>query len=949
MLFIPTFLFGLEPPSDPILRIETGMHTAPVWRVDVDAEEKFIVTASDDKTIRLWQLGTGKLIKIFRPPIGEGNEGKIYSVAISPDGRHIAAGGWTQAGEESYNIYLFDSETGILLKRIGEVPSAINHLAYSKDGRYLVACLSGNNDIRVYRTDDYSLWKEDKDYGSDSYGAEFDSTGRLVTSSWDGYIRLYDREFRLIAKKNIRGGTKPYHISFSPNGSKIVIAFGDSTKIKVISGEDLSELYSPDTADIKNGNLISVAWSADGRFIYAGGKYNKGGLFPIIKWDGEGKGDRQVIVSNEVNAIRHILSLPKGGIVFGSAASSFGVIDSNNKVSVFGSKSIANYRDQNILVSQNGTIVQFGYKLGGKEPANFSVIEDKLDTPTLFFNREKLNPPITSHSNFNITNWKYSFRPKLNDRELSLEQHEHSISLAIVPDRQSFLLGTDRYLRLFDKNGNIKWTVTGSGVAWSVNISGDGNLAIAAFGDGTIRWYRITDGKELLSFFPHKDKKRWVLWTPKGYYTVSPNGEDLIGWHINNGKDKSADFYPVGRFRERFYRPNVIAKIFSTYDEDRAIAIANEELGRKRLETSIKDILPPVVTVIAPADGTKISEKEITVKYLIKNPSNEPEVNLKILIDGRPISQERGIKIVGSNRSKGSNSLGGSNVQELKVMVPERDFELSLVAENKFSASEPYTIRLLWAGKKEEYVVKPKLYILAIGLSQYKDPSLRLNFADKDAEDFVRTMSIQKGRLYDDVKVKLLVNENAIKDEILDGLEWLQKETTHKDIAMIFIAGHGVNDSAGVYYFLPHNADLEKLKRTGLPFTDIKNTVASIAGKVAMFVDTCHSGNVMGKRAITDITGVINELSSAENGVVVFSSSTGRQYSLEDPSWGNGAFTKTLVEGLQGSADFLGKGKITINMLDAFIAERVKEITKGKQTPVTTKPNSVPDFPIAVK
>jgi len=132
-------------------------------------------------------------------------------------------------------------------------------------------------------------------------------------------------------------------------------------------------------------------------------------------------------------------------------------------------------------------------------------------------------------------------------------------------------------------------------------------------------------------------------------------------------------------------------------------------------------------------------------------------------------------------------------------------------------------------------------------------------------------------------------------------------------------------------------------------FSDIKNTVSSIAGKVAMFVDTCHSGGVMGKRAITDITGVINELTSAENGVVVFASSTGRQYSLEDPNWGNGAFTKAVIEGIAGKADLLGKGKITVNMLDAFIAERVKEITNGKQTPVTTKPNTVPDFPIAVR
>ncbi len=115
-------------------------------------------------------------------------------------------------------------------------------------------------------------------------------------------------------------------------------------------------------------------------------------------------------------------------------------------------------------------------------------------------------------------------------------------------------------------------------------------------------------------------------------------------------------------------------------------------------------------------------------------------------------------------------------------------------------------------------------------------------------------------------------------------------------------------------------------------------------------MDTCHSGNVMGtRRGVADITAVVNELASAENGVVVFASSTGRQYSLEDASWGNGAFTKALVEGVNGRADYQGKGRITVNMLDLYLSERVKELTGGKQTPTTTKPQTISDFPVAVR
>jgi len=55
------------------------------------------------------------------------------------------------------------------------------------------------------------------------------------------------------------------------------------------------------------------------------------------------------------------------------------------------------------------------------------------------------------------------------------------------------------------------------------------------------------------------------------------------------------------------------------------------------------------------------------------------------------------------------------------------------------------------------------------------------------------------------------------------------------------------------------------------------------------------------------------------------------------------------VEGIGGKADYMGKGRITINMLDLYISERVKELTKGKQTPATAKPKTIPDFPLALK
>lgn len=108
----------VEPSREPILRIETGMHTATIRHIGVDASNRFLVTASDDKTVRVWELPSGRLLRIIRVPIGVGNEGKLFAVAMSPDGSTIAAGGWTSIDALNNSIYIFDRESGRLIRRL---------------------------------------------------------------------------------------------------------------------------------------------------------------------------------------------------------------------------------------------------------------------------------------------------------------------------------------------------------------------------------------------------------------------------------------------------------------------------------------------------------------------------------------------------------------------------------------------------------------------------------------------------------------------------------------------------------------------------------------------------------------------------------------------------------------------------------------------------------------
>jgi WD40 repeat protein len=926
------------------LRIEMGMHTSRIMSVGIDAQSQFIVTGSEDKTVRLWELSTRRLIRVFRPPIDEGPIGMILGVAISPNGRTIACGGMTKGAKEtSYSAYIFDRESGKIVHRIGGLGDHIRRLAYSKDGRFLAVGMGIRGGIRIYRTSDYFIAGEDEDYGDEIWGVDFDGKGRLATASKDGFIRLYGSDFKLITKKRGPDGFKPARLSFSPDGSSIAVTFFDLERLNgtldVLSANDLSHQYSPNMSRVSKGFFGPVCWSMDGKILYAG----KASWHPFIirKWSEGGKGLYKDLAVAE-HYLLDLQSLKDGGVAFTSAFPSFGVLDTNDKKILDVTPPIADYRwgPREFLVSQKGDAIQFCYERFGKSSARFSVIERSLKTyPAL---ETGLSPPVTQTSGLNITEWENTAKPKLNGKPLKFRRDDFSRSLAISPEKDTFLIGSKLFLYLFDRQGHQKWVVRVPGEAFAVNTSTDGRVAVAALGDGTIRWYRMKDGMELLAFFPHADKKRWVLWTPSGYYDASPGAEELVGWHVNNGSEEAADFFPISRFRRDYYRHDVVAKALETLDEADAIKLANKESGRKAKEIPVAKILPPVVNILSPKDGSGVSNKEIEVKFAIHSPSGEPVTRVRVLVDGRPLEKAFGTKSAQKEQ----------DIRTMNVTIAEKDTEVSIIAENKYAASEPATVGLKWSGKakEEEFAIKPKLYALAIGVSKYEDKNLTLGFAAKDARDFAESFLKQKDGLYRDVVVRVLTDEKATKDEIIEGFDWISKETTSKDVALVFLAGHGVNDSGGVYYYLPVNTNLEKLRRTGVPFTEMKNTVASLAGKTILFIDTCHAGNVMGARAIApDITGVVNELASAENGAVVFASSTGKQYSFEDPNWGNGAFTKAVVEGINGKADYTGKGKITINMLDLYISERVKELTRGKQTPATAKPQTIPDFPLVLK
>jgi hypothetical protein len=369
-----------------------------------------------------------------------------------------------------------------------------------------------------------------------------------------------------------------------------------------------------------------------------------------------------------------------GGFIYTSDVSpTFGSVSADGQDRILSPSTVAEFHlmKGHFRLAPDAATVQFSYESNGAAPARFS-----LETRRLEIGADAtgdLLPPITEAAGHPI-------EAVIRQDRRTASQYD-SGRLVFSPHREKYIRLATTPLSLYGQSGETLWTATAPGFNSAVNISGDGKYAVMSFSDGTIRWYSMKDGKELLAFFPHADRKRWVMWTPAGYYDASPGAEGLIGWHVNNGKDAAADFFSVGQFRNVYYRPDVVSKVLALGDEQLALKRANDEAGRKQQKADVSQLLPPVVEIVSPADGAEVSSNEVTVRYQVRTPSGEPVTEVRALVDGRPANAERGIELKGSG-------LLASPVRELRATVPNGESQVSVIAANRFTTSAPANVRV---------------------------------------------------------------------------------------------------------------------------------------------------------------------------------------------------------------------------------------------------------------
>ncbi|QCG95703.1 hypothetical protein E6C67_14715 [Azospirillum sp. TSA2s] len=579
------------------LRIETGGHTARVNRLASDAQGRLIASVSNDKTLRLWSRDSGEPLGVLRVPMEAGDEGALYAVALSADGSlAVAAGNTGTSWGDGVTLYLFDVKAQRLKARLPGQPQVLNDLAISPDGRFVAGAFGGTAGLRVWDSASFRMVAEDAGYGARVSALAFAPDGRLATASFDGNVRLYDAGFKQKAKRNPGKGL-PYSVAFSHDGALLAVGYADQTRVDVLSGADLKTRYSPKTTGIAGGSFAAVAW--DGTTLVAAGTATQDGTRNVVRrWAEAGKGAFTDVAAAR-DSVTHLLALPGGGVAFAAADPGWGVIDPAGRLQFARMGDVADYRDIHLGrfgLSDDGLVLEFGMEQGGRRPMRFDVLARSL-TPAPE-PLPGLNRPVADGPGIGVADWRNSRAPKVNGQPVKLDSGEWARSVTVLGAQRRVLMGGEFSLRLLDSAGAELARAEVPAAVWGVVASADGRVAVAALGDGTLRWYALSGGarplEELAALFPHRDGRRWVLWTPEAFFDHSESGgETLVGFHLNDPKKKGSQWIEFKQVYRVFDAPELVrAKLQQTGQADIAARLA--AIGDIRLLTQRR----PQVTLL---------------------------------------------------------------------------------------------------------------------------------------------------------------------------------------------------------------------------------------------------------------------------------------------------------------------------------------------------------------
>ena len=242
-----------------LVRTFTG--DSMVYSVAFSPDSRFVLSGSQDSTVKLWEVASGGKLRTFT-----GHAGAVYSVAFSPDSRFALSGGYDAT------VKLWEVASGKELRTFTGNSNSVQSVAFSPDGRFALSG-SGNSGLGgdlTLKLWDVASMKLRAFYGHTDvvHSVAFSPDGRFVLSgSEDKTVKLWEVASGM-ELRTFTGHTDPVEtVAFSPDG-RFALSGDDDGTLKlweVASGKELRS-FSGHT-----GWALSVAFSPDGRFALSGG------------------------------------------------------------------------------------------------------------------------------------------------------------------------------------------------------------------------------------------------------------------------------------------------------------------------------------------------------------------------------------------------------------------------------------------------------------------------------------------------------------------------------------------------------------------------------------------------------------------------------------------------------------------------------------------------------
>ncbi len=445
----------------------------------------------------------------------------------------------------------------------------------------------------------------------------------------------------------------------------------------------------------------------------------------------------------------------------------------------------------------------------------------------------------------------------------------------------------------------------------------DKQRLITSSKDAAVKVWNKKTGKELGSFSSF-GKNEWVWVTPSGYFDSSKDGAKYLNVNIADST------LSIDQFYEQLYRPDLL---YSTLNTNAKTPVTQKE---SNIMLASSTSIPPTLTMKTKLNSNT-PQREQAFEIALRDEGGgigrvEWRINgMLIGLDG----EERSLKMKTSTPNKKSIELK----RTLSLSPGENIIKVIAFNDSNEIASDPLTLKIIL---NDAISKKPALHVLAIGVNQYRDKSLRLNYAVADSKKLTQSLNKVGKNIFTKVNIVQLLDADVTKKKINETFKELSSKVNSNDVFIMYLAGHGVTLDAK-YFFLPVDFRYKNegsIKKSAIEQSDLQKWLSQIpAQKSLVLLDTCNSGGYVQAQAVTrglSQKTAIDKLTRA-TGRATIAASSDTQVAYEGYK-GQGVFTWAIIDALKNADALYGNkdGITTTNELSSHIDEVVPDITYKK-------------------